>query len=97
MHCIDIHNLFNFSTNEDNEDSDVVFDDDNDNSSPTKQTPIKSWLRKHLNSSEKSSDGRESVSQSGRESMSQSPPPSRMSQNLPQYIIPLVSDIINYS
>ena len=43
-----------------------------------KVTPIKSWLRKHMNS-EKSPEREDSP-----------PPKTKTSSNLPQYIIPLV-------
>ena len=45
-----------------------------------KQTPIKSWLRKHMNS-EKSPEREDSP-----------PPKTKTSSNLPQYIIPLVGN-----
>ena len=59
----------------------VMFEDSNVDCSQNKQTPIKSWLRKHLNSNVE-------------DSQSLSPPretPQSAQSSLPQYIIPLVS------
>ena len=57
-------------------DSEVIMEDEEE----AKQTPIKSWLRKHMNS-EKSPEREDSP-----------PPAAKTSSNLPQYIIPLVGN-----
>ena len=56
------------------EDPESIMEEDEE----AKQTPIKSWLRKHMNS-EKSPEREESP-----------PQKTKSSSNLPQYIIPLV-------
>ena len=65
---------------EDN-DSDVYAEDSNDESSNSKQNPVKSWLHNYRQQEEVNPDLREEQSSS---------PPSKMSSNMPQYIIPLV-------
>ena len=57
-------------------DSEAIMEDDEE----AKTTPIKSWLKKHMNS-EKSPEREDSP-----------PPKTKTSSNLPQYIIPLVSN-----
>ena len=57
-------------------DSEAIMEDDEE----AKKTPIKSWLRKHMNS-EKSPEREDSP-----------PPKPKTSSNLPQYIIPLVGN-----
>ena len=67
-------NVFRSETEE--LDSEVIMEDEEE----AKQTPIKSWLRKHMNS-EKSPEREDSP-----------PPTIKPSSNLPQYIIPLVGN-----